>query len=234
MPNWPAGISTFCSCSAETTSAAVSCRCASLYGIEPDAHGVLALAEDDHVAHARNTLERVLHVNVEIVGDVLVREAAIGRIEAGRKHEVRVRFGDGDAGVLDFLRQTAGRRRNAVLHVDRGDVQVIAGAKNDVDVAGAVVGTGRGDVVHALDAVDLLLQRRGHRRLHHLRVRAHVVAGNRHLRRRKSRIQRDRQRRYADRACDHDQQRANRRKNRSLDEKVNHWIPIRAAFRAAG
>ena len=31
-PSWPAGISTFCSCSAEITSAAVSCRAASFVG----------------------------------------------------------------------------------------------------------------------------------------------------------------------------------------------------------
>ena len=78
-----------------------------LGGIEPDAHGILALAEDDHVAHARNALERIFHVDVDIVRDVLVRKAVIGRVESRGENEVRIRLGDGDAGVLDFLRQAA-------------------------------------------------------------------------------------------------------------------------------
>ena len=68
--------------------------------------------------------------------------------------------------------------RHAVLHVDRGDVQVIAGAEGDVDGAGAVVRTRRGDVVHALDSIDLLLQRNRDRRLHYLRVCTNVIAGD--------------------------------------------------------
>ena len=106
-PNWPAGISTFCSCSAEITSAAVSCRARQLRRIKPDAHGVLALAEDDHIADARNALQRVLDVNIEIVRDVLVRKTVIGRDRNRGENEVRIRLGDGDAGVLDFLRQAA-------------------------------------------------------------------------------------------------------------------------------
>ena len=35
--------------------------------VEPQAHGVLALAKDHHIAYARHALERVLHVHVEIV-----------------------------------------------------------------------------------------------------------------------------------------------------------------------
>ena len=114
-----------------------------------------------------------------------------GRIEAGGENKVGIRLGDGDAGVLDFLRQAALRGGDAVLHVHRRDVQVVAGAEGDVDVAGAVVRTGRGDVVHALDAVDLLLQRNRYRGLHYLRVRADVVAGDSNLRRREVGIKRD-------------------------------------------
>ena len=112
-------------------------------------------------------------------------KAVVGREKARGEHEIRVGLGDGDAGVLDLLRQAALRGGHAVLHVHRRDIQVVAGAEGDVDVAGAVVRAGRSDVVHALDAVDLLLQRNGDRGLDHLRVRAHVVAADGHLRRRK-------------------------------------------------
>ena len=161
--------------------------------VEPDAHRIFALAENDHVADAWDSLQRVFDVDVEIVRDVLVRKTVIGRIKSGGKNEVRIRLGDGDAGVLDFLRQAPLRCCHPVLHVDGGNVQVVSSAEGDIDVAGAVVRTRRGDVVHSLDAVNLLLQRNRYRGLHHLRIRTYVVARDRDLRRGQSRIQRDRQ-----------------------------------------
>ncbi len=53
-----------------------------LVGIEPDAHGVLALAEDDDRAHARNTLQRIRYIDVKVVGDEGRRERVVGRDEA--------------------------------------------------------------------------------------------------------------------------------------------------------
>ena len=70
--------------------------------------------------------------------------------------------------------------------------------------------------MHALDAVDLLLQRNGHRRFHHLRhsrprsCLLTVTCGGA-----RSGYKRDRQRGNANRARENDQQRANRRKNRA-------------------
>ena len=61
--------------------------------------------------------------------------------------------------------------------------------------------------MHALDAVDLLLKRDRDRRLDRSRVCTHVVAGDRDLRRRQVRIQRNRQGWNADCACQDDQQR---------------------------
>ena len=37
--------------------------------IKPQAHGVLALAEDDDVGHTMDALQRILHVNVEVIAD---------------------------------------------------------------------------------------------------------------------------------------------------------------------
>ncbi len=133
--------------------------CRQFRGIQPDSHGVFALAEDHDIAHARNALQRVFYINVQIVRDVLVRKAIVRRIKSSGKDEVRIRLGDGHAGVLDFLRQPALGSRHAVLHIYGSDVQVIAGAEGDVNAAGAVVRTRRGDVVHALDSINLLLQR---------------------------------------------------------------------------
>ena len=189
--------------------------------VKPDPHGVLALTKDDHVAHAGHALQRVLDVNVEVVRDVLVGEAVVGRIEARGKHEVRICLGDGDTGVLNFLGKTALRGGHAVLHVHRGDVQVVAGAEDHIDAAGAVVGAGRGDVVHALDAIDLLLQRNGDRGLHHLRIGAHVIAADVDLRRRQVGIEGNGQRRNAHGPRKNYEECADRGKNRPLNEKVN-------------
>ena len=102
--------------------------------VQPDAHGILALAEDHDFADAGDALQSVLDVNIQVVGDVLVRKAVVGREKSGGKNEVGIRLGDSHAGVLDFLRQAALRRRHPVLHIDRGDIQVVAGAESYVDV----------------------------------------------------------------------------------------------------
>ncbi len=46
-------------------------------GIEPETHGVLALAKDDGVPDAGNTFERVLDVDVDVVGDEGRRERLV-------------------------------------------------------------------------------------------------------------------------------------------------------------
>ncbi len=43
--------------------------CSQLVGIEPDAHGVLAFAEDDDVTDARDALKGIFDVDVDVVAD---------------------------------------------------------------------------------------------------------------------------------------------------------------------
>src|ERR1019366_1805570 len=148
-------------------------------------------------------------------------EAVVGRIEPRAKHEVRVRLSDGDTGVLNLLGKTALCGGHAVLYVNRSNVQVVAGAEGHIDAAGAVVGAGRGDVVHALDAIDLLLQRDGDRGLHHLCICPDVIAADVDLRRRQVRIERNWQRRNAHGSRKNYEECADRGKNRPLNEKVN-------------
>ncbi len=64
-------------------------------------------------------------------------------------------------GLLDHVGQQRHGQGNAVLHEDLGHVQVHAVLERDGQVVRAVVGALRGHVEHALDAVDLLLDRRG-------------------------------------------------------------------------
>ncbi len=152
--------------------------------IEPDAHGIFALAKDLHVADAGHALERVLYVNVEVIGDELVGVTAVAREEACAKDEVAIRFGDGDSGGVDSRGKASGNARNAVLHIDGSDVEVVAGLKGDGDHAGAAVGAGGADVAHALDTVDSLFKRNSDGLLDCVRVGSHIVAGHHHFRRR--------------------------------------------------
>ena len=118
----------------------------------------------------------------------MVRQAVVGRIKPGGENEIGVGLGDGHAGVFDFLRQASLCRSNSILHIHGCNVQVVTGAERHIDVAGAVVGAGRGDVVHSLDAIDLLFQRSGNCRLDHVCVGADVIAGDCNLGRRQIRI----------------------------------------------
>ena len=74
-------------------------------------------------------------------------------------------------------------QRHAVLHHDQRRVQIGAHVEGDRQRVGAVVAHLRRHVEHALDAVDLLLDRRGHRVGHDLGAGAGI--GDRHLDRRR-------------------------------------------------
>ena len=189
-------------------------------GIEPETHRVLALTEDDDVADAGDTLESVLDIDVDVVGDEGRRERLVRRDEAGGEDEVRIGLGDGDAGVVDDCGQTALNGGDAVLHVNGGDVEVVAGLEGDGDGRGAVVRAGGAHVAHAFDAVDGLLEDGGNGGFDVLGVRTDVDAGDHDLRRGKCRIERDGQGRDADGAGEHDEKSTDRGEDRATNKKV--------------
>ena len=191
-------------------------------GIEPDAHRILALAEDEHLADAGEPLERVLDVDVDVVAHeqrVVLPGLAV---DPGAEHEVRRRLLDGDAGGADLGRHPAERLVHAVLHVDRRQVHVARDVEGHGDLRHAGVGARRGHVEHALDAVDRLLERRGDRRFDGLGVGPRVERRHGDLRRRQLRILRHRHRRDRDGAGEDDDERADRREDRPADEGVDH------------
>ena len=72
-----------------------------------------------------------------------------GEIERRRaKTKLRVGLGDGDAGVVDLGRQPALAAEHAVLHVDGGDVEVVAGIERDGDAGWCRRCAGGLDVAH--------------------------------------------------------------------------------------
>ena len=189
--------------------------------IQPQPHRELALAKDDHVRHARNALQRIPHVHVEIVAHEQRGEFLLIRENGRAKHEVLRGLCRRDANGLDRARQPSLRRVHAVLNVHRGQVRIAVQIKRHQHLACPIVPAGRGDVLHPLRAVDLLFDGDRDRALHRLRAGPDVDAGDAHLWRRQRRKLRDRQRRYDRGARQNNQQRAHRSEHRTLDKEVN-------------
>ncbi len=110
---------------------------------------------------------------------------------------------------------------HAVLDVHRGQVGIAVQIEGGNDGAGTVIAAGRGDVLHSLGAVDLLLERDGDGGFHRLRAGAGVKAGHRDLRRSESGKLRNRQSGNHHTARQDDQQSANCGEDRPSYEEVN-------------
>ena len=192
--------------------------------IEPDSHAVVARAEENDVAHAVQPRQRILHLQrgevaqVElVVGEaavlVLLRDEVDAEEDAGRfllrrharpPHFVRqLRLGDGDP----------------VLHEDLGHVQVGPQLERRVKEHLPVVRRARRHVDHPLDAVDLLLDGRGHGRGDGLRVGPGIDGADLDRRRRDIRVLGHRQLDQSDQPDQHDRQREHRGEDRAIDEE---------------
>ena len=190
-------------------------------GIEPQAHGVAALSEDDDVADAGDAAEFVLHKAIDVVADERDVVLAMLGVGAGGKHEVGRDFVDGDADLVHLGGQAARHLGNAVLNIHRREIEIARQIEGDRDGGGTVAAARRAHVLHPLDAVDRLLERRRDRGLDGLRAGPVVERQHLHLWRRQIGKLRDRQRRNRKSACQHDDQRADRGQDRPLDERLS-------------
>ena len=188
--------------------------------VEPDAHRVVAAAEHQHVADAVDAGQHVLHVERGVVGDVLLVAAAVRRDHVHDHHQVGRGLADDDAETLHILGQARLGDRDAVLHEHLGLVDVDAGLEHDVDRQTAVTGRLRLDVEHVVDAVDLELDRRGHRFGDHLGGCAGIGRGDVDGRRRDLGIFRHGKPALGDEAHDHDDDREHRCEDRPIDEEM--------------
>jgi hypothetical protein len=164
-----------------------------LLRVEPDAHRVVAAAEDLHLAHAFDARERVLHVQHRVVAQVVDVVAVVRRDEVDHHRQVGRALDGRDAQAPHFLGQARLGLRDAVLHELLGLVGVGAEAERDGEREHAVGRCLAAHVEHAFDAVDLLFERRGNGFGDHLRVGARVLGAHHHRRRRDFRVLRDRQ-----------------------------------------
>ena len=130
-----------------------------LVGIEPDAHGIFAAAEDLDIADASQPRQRVLYMQRRVVRDVERVARGIGRIEMHREQDVGRRFPHLHAEPLHVVGQPGQRVLHAVLRQHLRDIEVGPDPERDGDGELAVAGRLARHVDHVLDAVDLLLER---------------------------------------------------------------------------
>ncbi len=202
-----------------------------LVRVHPDAHTVILLAEQEHVADAVDPLHLVGDVDVGVVAEVQLVVAVVGRIETDDEENIRVAFARDDADLANHVGQLGQSEIDAVLHQYLGEIQIDAGFERDAEAVGTVVGGLRGHVHHVLDAVDLLLNGSGHGLGDDARVGARIDGGNRDAGRRDLRILRDGQGPKRDAAREGDTERHHRGEDRPVDEEAREhdaWSIVRS------
>ncbi len=162
-----------------------------MFGIEPDAHGVIAGAEHGDVADARQAGEIVDEIDRRVIAHEQAVVLPVRRIERHDLQDRGVLFLDGDALRLHRLRQRGQRAVDAVLHQHLIDVGIGADVEGHRQRIGAVGGAGRLHVEHLVDAVDLRLDRQRDGVDHRLRACAGIARRDLHGRRHDVRIFRD-------------------------------------------
>ncbi len=135
---------------------------------QPQPHGVVLGTKDLHVGGSGHTLDGIEHVLRDVVGDEQRVKAVVGRVDRRHSHEARRALGHGHALALHFLRKFVQHLVDAVVDIHRGDVQIRANFKGHVDGHRAVARRCGVHVQHLLDAVDCLLDGRGHCGFQHL------------------------------------------------------------------
>ena len=200
-----------------------------LLRIDPDAHRIIARTEDLHLADAIDARQAVLdvkHAVVAQIGDVV---AVVRRDQVDDHHQVGRTLDRGNADVLDLFRQARLGLRNAVLNQLLRLVRVGAELEGHGQRHHAVRRRLAGHVEHALDAVDLLFERRRDRFGDDLRVGAGIGRAHDDRRRHDFRIFGDRQRPHADQAGDDDEDRQHAGKHRAVDKESGD-IHFKALF----
>src|SRR3989442_1309093 len=92
--------------------------------IEPQPHGVLALAENKYLSNSRHTLQSVFYVDVQGVAHEERAVAVVRRVHRRAEDKVLRRLGNRDAGGLDGAGKSSLGRVDAILNVYRCQVRV--------------------------------------------------------------------------------------------------------------
>ena len=194
-----------------------------LVRLHPQAHGILARAKYLNDAHALHASQRVVQIDVGVVGEEICVVGALRRIE-GHQHQRREhRFLHCNAVVGDVHRKLRRGLRFTALRQDQIRVGIRIHVEID-DHSHLAVGGGieRIHVVHVVDAAHLLFDGRGHGLFDGLGVGADIDGRDLNLRRRDGGELGDGQAGDDHRAHDYRQDGDDHRNNRPIDEKFRH------------
>ena len=191
-----------------------------LVRIEPDAHRIVARAEHPHVADTVDPGEHISDLQGRVVRDVQLVARAVRRAEMDHHQHVGRVLAHRDAASADVLGQARLGDRDAVLDQDLGDVEVGPEREGDGERQLAVAGRLGDHVEHVVDAVDLLLERRRHGFADDLGGGAGIARGDLDGGRGDLGVLRDRQRDVGGQPDQDDQDRADRREDRPVDEEM--------------
>ena len=147
-------------------------------GIEPEAHRVCSRAEDSDARDAGETGERIDDVDVGVVGQEDRVVSVVIRVE-GKADQGRWRRLDDIDPLIDHLLGELGLRlRLAHLGQDLVGRRDRVVGEDDVELRLPGTGVQGVHVLHVVDAVDLLFDRRRNRLLHRHRVGAGIGGSN--------------------------------------------------------
>ena len=202
-----------------------------LVGGDPDAHGVLACAEDGDIRNSGEPRQLVVQVDVGVVGEKKGVEGVVGGVEREKEKRCGCALLDSCSEFDDGRRQLRVGLSLPHLCEDLVVGRIGLHAEEHIECHAAVVGVDRIHVFHALDAIDLLLDRRGNRLLDRQRVGADVGRVHLDLRRNDVRVLGDGQPRHGNKTDDDRDDGNDHRHDRSVDEKLRHG---RTRLRASG
>lgn len=134
-----------------------------LVWVQPDAHGVIAGAEHEDLAHAWQAPQIVFQIQHRVVAQIELVVTTVGRDQIDDQGQIGRLLLRGHTNLADFIRQPWQSALHAVLHLVFGQIGIGADLERDAHLQRAVGGRHRGHVEHVLDAVDLLARRRSRR-----------------------------------------------------------------------
>jgi hypothetical protein len=177
-----------------------------LLRVQPDAHRIVASAEGLHRAHAGHAQQVVTHIERAVVAQVEGVAGVVRADQVDHHGQVGAALLRRHADLAHDVGQARQGAVDAVLHRRLGGLGVGADLERDRQAHAAVAGGLALEVEDVLEAVDLLLERRGHRLGDDARVGAGVLSAHDDLGRRDLGVFRDRQQRDGQRADQEDEE----------------------------
>ena len=217
-PMRPTAACTFCALIALTMSAAVSLQIVEALGVEPDAHRIVLLAEQEGLADPGRARQHVDNVDDRVIRDEQRVLAAVLAVQHDELQDGRGFLLHRQALQLHLRRELRQGGLHPVVDVDRVDVGIAAELEADGQVVAAVIAARRLHVDHLVDADDLRLDRLRDAGFDDSGGGSGIGGGDLHLRRHDVRELRDRNASHRQRAGDRDDDRDDDRQTRAIDE----------------